>query len=340
MIGYRSVIAISAATIFTAAAHAQSVEPFYKGKVVSVYVGSSAGGANDLYTRLLAKHMGRYLDGNPTLVVRNMPGAGSRKLASYIFSAALSDGTEFGLVDRNIFTEWLLLSDKTNLVDPRSLTWIGSPSQETLTCVSWRNSSVQSLDDLKTKPFMIGSTGAMSGESLAANILNATIGARVKTVIGYPGGAEMNLAMQRGETDGRCGLGWGAIKAGYQRWIEQGDMKVLIQTALESHPEITDIPVLGSLVKDNSLKQALTLLLADQRIGRPIIAPPKISANRKAELQVAFDKTIRDPEFLKDANAGNMEIRPVGAPYIMSLLKSIFELPESTVMMARKIANY
>jgi len=344
--GYHSVCrgaalaAIAVMALGAGGTAAAADEPFYKGKNVSVFVGASPGGTNDLATRLIAKHMAKHIDGHPVLVVKNMPGAGSRKLASYIFSVAPKDGTEFGMVDRNVFTEWLLQADKTNLVDPRQLTWIGSPVQETLTCVTWRTSQVQSLDDLKNKPFVIGSTGAASGEVLAANILNATIGAKIKPIHGYPGGSEMNLAMQRGEADGRCGLGWGAIKAGYRNWIASGDMKVLIQMSLEGHPDLKEVPVLADLVTDPDVKQTLYLLLADQRVGRPMIAPPGISEARKAELRKALVDTFSDPAFLTEAEASNYEIRPITGEAITDLLNTLFAMPQSVVERARKIAAY
>lgn len=343
--GHRSVrrnasAAIAAILVAAWSGAALAEDAFYKGKSVSVFVGASPGGTNDLATRLIAKHMAKHIDGHPVLVVKNMPGAGSRKLASYIFSVAPKDGTEFGTVDRNVFTEWLLQSDKTNLVDPRQLTWLGSPVQETLTCVSWRTSQVQSLGDLKAKPFVIGSTGAASGEVLAANILNATIGAKIKPIHGYPGGSEMNLAMQRGEADGRCGLGWGAIKAGYRNWITSGDMKVLIQMSLEGHPDLKDVPVLADLVTDADVKQTLYLLLADQRVGRPMIAPPGISDVRKAELRKALADTFSDTAFLAEAEASNYEIRPISGEAITDLLTTLFAMPDAVVERARRIAAY
>ena len=326
--------------ISVAVQQAMAAEPFYKGKTLTVHVGGSAGGTNDLTTRLIAKHIGRLLEGQPTVVVKNMPGAGTRKLASYIFNVAPKDGTEIGLVDRNVFTDWLLQNDKTNLVDPRQMTWLGSPVTETLTCVSWRSSPVQSLADLKAKPFTIGSTGASSGETLSANVLNVSIGAKVKAITGYPGGAEMNLAMQRGETDGRCGLGWGAIKAGYRQWITAGDMKVLIQLSLQSHPELPDAPNMGDLVTDPNLRSVLSLLFADQKVGRPLIAPPDIPESRKSELRKAVADTVKDPEFLAEAQSLNYEVIPVTGQAITELLASLFALPPTVVEQARKIANY
>jgi tripartite-type tricarboxylate transporter receptor subunit TctC len=332
--------AVMAAAAMFACGGADAADGFYKGKAVSVYVGASPGGTNDLATRLIVKHLPKHVDGRPTMVVKNMPGAGSRKLAAYLYSHAPKDGTEFGTVDRNVFTDWLLQTDKTNLVDPRELTWLGSPVQETLTCVSWKTSPVQSLDDLKSKPFVIGSTGAASGETLHANILNTYLGAKVKTISGYPGGSEMNLAMQRGETDGRCGLGWGAIKAGYFGWVEAKDMKVLIQNALESHPELEGVPVLADLVSDGPDKQALTLLLADQKVGRPMIGPAGLPTARRDELRKALDDTFKDPEFLSEAAASKYEIRPIGGEAITKLLDSLFAIPQPVVERAQKIANY
>ena len=339
----RRIAALAATALATAcltSGPVNAADPFYKGKTVTAYVGASPGGANDLTIRLVVKHMAEHLDGHPLIVVKNMPGAGSRKLASYMFSVSPKDGSEIAMVDRNVFTDWLLQKDKTNLVDPRQLTWIGSPVQETLTCVSWHTSAVQGLDDLKTKPFIIGSTGASSGEVLAANELNAYIGAKVKTITGYPGGSEMNLAMQRGEADGRCGLGWGAIKASYSNWLNSGEMKILIQLSLEGHPELKDVPVLGQLAEDQSAKQALVLLLADQKVGRPIVAPTGISNVRRDELSKGLDDTLRDSAFLAEAQAQKYDIRPISGAEITKLLASLFALPPEVVERAQQVANY
>jgi tripartite-type tricarboxylate transporter receptor subunit TctC len=319
--------------------YARAKETSFAGKTVSVFVGFTPGGTNDLYTRLMARHIGKSLGGNPSVVVKNMPGAGSRKLALYLQTVAPKDGTEFGNIDRSIFSEWLMQNDKTNLVDPRNLTWIGSPAQETLTCVLWHTSKIKSLDDIRTKPFIIGSVGVTSGETLAANMLNATIGTKIKTVAGYPGGAELNLAMQRGETDGRCGYGWGSIKGGIFSQVKSGEVKVVLQIALDSHPELNDVPTLGDLVKDEQTKKLLSLLLADQRVGRPLVAPPNLETGRKLELENAFNNLMLDPDFIAEAKKLNYEVLPITGDELEILLSGLFRTDPSIVEKAQMILN-
>jgi tripartite-type tricarboxylate transporter receptor subunit TctC len=314
-------------------------ESSFAGKTVSVLVGFTPGGTNDLYTRLMARHIGKSLGGNPLVIVKNMPGAGSRKLALYLQTVAPKDGTEIGNVDRSIFAEWLMQRDKTNLVDPRKLTWIGSPAQETLTCITWHTAKVTTLDDIRSKPFIIGSVGVTSGETLAANILNSTIGTQIKTVSGYPGGAELNLAMQRGETDGRCGYGWGSIKGGILHQVKSGEVKVVLQIALESHPELNHVPTLGSLVQDEQTKKLLSLLLADQRVGRPLVAPQDLVQGRKEELQKAFNKMMLDKEFLAEAAKLNYEVLPITGVELETLLAGLFATDVSVIEKAQSIAS-
>lgn len=307
-----------------------------------LHIGASPGGTNDIWARVITRHMPRNLKGEPLAISKNMPGAGGRKLAFYLESQAPKDGTEFGVVNRSLFTEALLRTDNQDVVDFKKLTVVGSPGAEILTCVSWHTAPVQSLDDMKRMPFIIGATGGGSaaGEVLAANIVNAYLGTQIKAIGGYPGGSEMTLAMQRGETHGRCAMGWAGIKVTSMAMIEKKEMKVLLQTALEAHADLPHVPVLYDMVQDETAKQALYLLLVDQKVGRPFIAPPGLPSGRTQELRQGFFATLNDPAFRAEAAKLNLEVAPIPGAEIDAMLEKLARTPQAALDHARKVAAY
>lgn len=314
-----------------------AADDYYKGKTVSLYVGSSAGGTNDITTRLVGAHIGPHLGGDPTIVIKNMPGAGSRKLAAYLYSVAPKDGTEFGNVERPISTEALLDAKVNNPFDVLKLTWLGSPMQETLVCVVWHTAKVQSVRDLLTKEFVVATPSSAGGEAMIAGVMNSLVGARLRGISGYPGGAEMNLAMQRGEVDGRCGLGWGAIQANYAQWLTDKQMKVLVQFAVEKLPGLPDVPSVYDMLKSDDDRRVLDLILAAQKLGRPFVAPPDLPADRKAALREAFDKTFRDPAFVAGAQRLKIDLQPLSGADIDSILQRAYATPPPIVARAAKL---
>ena len=322
-------MALFIALFFTA--HGARADDFYKGKTVTAYVGYDPGGTNDIVTRLVAAHIGHHMSGNPTVVVKNMPGAASRKLTAHIFARAAKDGTEFGNIDRAVSTEALLDPSAKNPFEVLELTWIGSPSQETLICVSWHTSKVQSVADILSREYLVASPGSPSGEQMIANVLNALLGAKVRAISGYPGGNEMNLAMQRGEVDGRCGMGWGAVKVTSADLITSKQLKVLIQTSIDKHPDLLDVPNAYDMVKTDSDRQALALLFASQKVGRPFIAPPNMPADRKAALRKAFDDTMTDPAFIAGAVKIKLDLQPITGEQLERILKTAYATPQAII---------
>lgn len=308
-----------------------SADDYYKGKTVTVYVGYDPGGTNDIVTRLVAAHLGPHMGGDPSVVVKNMPGAATRKLAAHIYARAAKDGTEFGNIDRALATESLLDPSAKNPFDVLALTWVGSPSQETLVCVSWHTSKVQSVEDIMSKEYLVASPGSPSGEQMIANVLTVLLGAKVRAISGYPGGSAMNLAMQRGEVDGRCGMGWGAIKATSLDQIQSKELKVLLQTAMDKHPDLPDVPNVYDMVKNESDRQALALLFASQKVGRPFIAPPDMPADRKAALRKAFDDTMADANFIAGAAKLKIDLQPITGEELERIIKAAYATPAAVI---------
>lgn len=316
-----------------------AADDYYKGKTVTLYVGSSAGGTNDITTRLVGAHIGAHLGGDPTIVVKNMPGAGSRKLAAYLYTVAPKDGTEFGNVERPISTEGLLDPKVKNPFDVLKLTWIGSPMQETLVCVVWHSAKVQTVPDLLNKEFVVATPSSSGGEAMIAGVLNSLVGAHLRSISGYPGGAEMNLAMQRGEVDGRCGLGWGAIQANYSQWLRDKQMKVLVQFAVEKLPDLAEVPSVYDMLKSDDDRKVLDLILAAQKLGRPFVAPPDLPEDRKIALRAAFEKTLRDPAFVAGAQRQKIDLQPLSGAEIEQILRRAYATPPPIVARATKLGE-
>ncbi|MEA2978916.1 MAG: hypothetical protein QOF09_739, partial [Alphaproteobacteria bacterium] len=198
-------------------AHAQSVEEFYRGRSITILVGFTAGGGYDLYARLLGRHMGRHIPGNPTIVVQNMPGAGSMKAAQFVYGIAAKDGLTLATVSRGVVTDPLLSGAN---IDPTKLTWLGTITSETSVCATWKTSPVKAWPDMFAREFSLGGSAVGADPDTFALILRNVFGAKVKLVTGYPGGNDINLAMERQEVDGRCGWSWTSLKS-QKTWLPQ-----------------------------------------------------------------------------------------------------------------------
>jgi tripartite-type tricarboxylate transporter receptor subunit TctC len=318
---------------------AQASDGFYKGKTVSMYFGATVGGAHHGYATLIGKHLGKHLPGNPTVVVKSMPGGGSRTLANYLSFKAAKDGTEFGHIDRNLLLDPLLFPERNATVNPKQLNWIGSPSAETMLCVTWHTSAVQSVANLKTNKFIIPSLGTDSSDIVSANLMNELLGANVHVVRGYPGGNEMNLAMERGEVDGRCAWGWNSIRATRMDWIARKEMKLLVQFSLASHPELKQVPTMGELMSNQNDRDLLALMFANQKAGRPYTAPAGVPAAQVAMLREGFAQTLADPALLDEAKRMKLDIDLVSGQDIDDIVKVIFGSRPEVIERAKRFSQ-
>jgi tripartite-type tricarboxylate transporter receptor subunit TctC len=318
-------IATAVALVLTSSAHAQSVEEFYRGKTVTILVGFTAGGGYDLYARLLGRHIGRHIPGNPTVVVQNMPGAGSMKATQYVYGVASKDGLTLATVSRGMVTEPLL--NAANF-DPTKLTWLGTITSETSVCATWKTSAVKTWDDMFKREFSLGGSAVGADPDTFALIMRNVFGAKVKLVTGYPGGNDINLAMERQEVDGRCGWSWTSLKS-QKQWLPQ--VNLLVQFNLEKNPDLPDVPVALDRAPDNEQRQVLRLLVAGQYVGRPFFTSPDIPPERKAALRAAFDATMKDQQFLDEAAKADLEISPISAGPIDAFLAELYRTPKAVV---------
>ena len=326
----RICLAVSIAALLATAAHAQTVEEFYKGKNVNLIIGYSVGGGYDLYGRLVSRHIGKHIPGRPAVVPQNMTGAGSLRAAQYIYSVAPKDGTTFGTFGRTIATT-PLLTPATAQFDGTKFTWLGSVTNEVSTCVTWHTSPVKTWNDILTKEIAMGGEGPGADPDVYTLLYKNVFGAKMKLVAGYHGTNDVTLAMERGEVDGLCGLSWSTMKARHQQWMNEKKLNVIIQAALRKQPELADVPLASDLTQDREKLQILKLFLASQETARPFAAPPDIPADRKAALIRAFDATMKDPEFLAEAQKLNMDINPLNAKGVDDIVAELYATPKAVL---------
>ncbi len=314
---------------------ADEVANFYRGKNITVYVGSSVGGGYDQYARLLMRHMVKHIPGNPNMIGSNMQGGGSIRATNFLFNAAPRDGLHLAAVQRGIAFEPLFGAEGAQY-DATKFNWIGSSNQEVSVTVAWHDKGFKTIDDARQREMVIGASGAAGADAIYATAMNELLGTKFKTVTGYPG-AQINLAIERGELDGRTGWSWSSIKSSHPSWIAEKKINLLVQLALEKHPELPDVPLVMDIARSNADRQVLEVLLSSQIMGRPYIAPPGVPAGRVEALRTAFDATMKDEDFLADAKKQKMEIDPVSGAAIEKIIARVYGAPKDVIDRANAI---
>jgi tripartite-type tricarboxylate transporter receptor subunit TctC len=262
------------------------------------------------------------------VVAQNMPGAGSLKAAQNVYSVVPKDGLTLATVSRSVLTDPLLIG---SAIDPVKLSWLGTITNETSVCATWKTSAVKTWDDMFKREFTLGSSAVGDDTAGFALIMRNVFGAKVKLVTGYPGGNDVNLAMQRQEVDGRCGWSWTSLKS-QKQWLP--NINLLVQFNLERNPDLPNVPMALERAKDDQQRQVLRLLIAPQYVGRPFFSSPDIPPERKAALRAAFDETMKDPEFLAEAAKADMEISPVSGAKIDAFIAALYKTPQDVVKKA------
>ena len=325
-----------AATVLSGSAQAQTVADFYRGKSLTMLIGYSSGGGYDISARVLSKHMGRHIPGGPTIVPQNMPGAGSLRVANFLYNAAPKDGTTLGMIGRGLAVEPLIGASPTQY-DGRKFTWLGSGSDQVSLCVTWHSSQVKTWDDMRAKSFTVAGEGSGSDPDMFATMLRNLMGVKLKLVSGYPGGPEMNLAMERGEVDGRCGWSWTSIKITRAEWVADKRVNLVLQMALKKNPEIPQVPLIMDLASNDRERQILKLVLSRQQMGWPFLAPPDIPADRAQALRQAFDATMKDPEFTAEAKQRQLEVNPMSGAEIDKLVGELYQTPPDVIAATKTV---
>ena len=332
----RIVVAAVAVTLLLAPpACADDVADFYKGKTLSLFVGYPPGGAYDVYGRLIGKHLGRHIPGQPQVIVRNKPGAASLNLVSELYNVLPRDGSVIGMFARSVAIDRLLGREGANF-NPVELNWIGSANNEVSICAVWHGAGVRSIEDFLARPLIFAANAPGSESDVFPRILNKLVGTNFKVVPGYPGVNDLSLAMERGETEGRCGWTWSAVKAAKADWIAENKIYIALQFATGKHPELPDVPLVTELARSERERAALDLILSQLAMGRPFATPPGVPAERVAALRGAFARTIADAEFLAEAERLKLEIKLVDGETLQGMVARMFRAPPDVIDAARQ----
>jgi tripartite-type tricarboxylate transporter receptor subunit TctC len=320
------------------AAAQDAVADFYRGKQLTIMVGFGPGGSASLYAQALAHHMGRHLPGNPGLIVQHAPGAGGLVVANTIYNTAPRDGSVFAITGRAFALEPLLSSQRVKF-DPRRFGWLGTANVEYTTCLAWHTAPVKTLQDLMSQELIVGGSGTDTTEVIWPKAANKLVGTKIKFVTGYAGSSEINLAMERGEVQGNCGLGWMIVKLRKAEWLRDKKINILFQMAVDKHPDLADVPSIIDYARTPADRQVFELLFAPQEMGRPFFAPPGLPPERLRALRVAFEQTLKDPLFLAEAEKLGVEIQHRGGETIDALLEKIYSWPKDVIERAKHIAE-
>ena len=338
IIGFGALIAVLASATAGAAGAAGDppVDAFYRGRTVTIEIGFGVGGGYDAHGRLLARYLGKYIPGNPAVIAQNMPGAGSLRAANYLYNAAPKDGTTLGVFARGMAMEPLIGAGNAKF-DSRKFGWLGSSTNEVSICATSEHSKVKSWDDALRMPFTVAGEGSATDPDIFSIMLRNVFGARLRLVSGYPGGADITLALERGEVDGRCGWTWSSVRLQRPDWIGTTKINVLVQLAMKKSPELPDVPLIMDLATTERQRRIVATILGRQPMGRPLVAPPGIPPERKEALRAAFDATMADPDFVAEAIMRSLEVNPVKGAEIDKLVADLYATPPEIIAEAKAI---
>jgi tripartite-type tricarboxylate transporter receptor subunit TctC len=305
---------------------AQDVASFYHGKQITLIIGFGPGGGYDLYTRMLGRFIGAHIPGNPTIVPQNMPGAGSRSAANWLYKVAPQDGTVIACLGQATPTDQALGQPGVQF-DAGKFNWIGNLSLVNNFLFVSAASGVSTFAQAKTKQLAIGVTGASSPSVLYPQVSNNLLGSKFKIIAGYPGGGDINIAVERREIDGRGSDSWASMKTTHPDWLRDHTINILFQVGPRREPDLPDVPLWTDLAENDDQRQVLALLSGDVSVGRPILTAPNVPAERVKALRQAFADTLRDPQFIEAARQANMEINPMQGEELQQVVEKIVTSP-------------
>jgi tripartite-type tricarboxylate transporter receptor subunit TctC len=327
-----------AAATWPVSTRAQAVEEFYKGKSVTMLVGSGAGGGYDTYARIFARHMARYIPGNPTIIAKNMPAAAGLAAANTLYTTADKDGSTIAAFTNGAAME-PLFGNASARYDAQKFNWLGSIGKLQNVCATWHQSSIKTIAAARAREVIVAAAGATSNTAIVPKTLNALIDTKFKVIAGYDTGAGLTLSIERGEAEGICGLSWSTMKASRPHWIRDKLLNVIVQMGLQKLPDLPEVPSALDLVTDAENKRVLELILIRQEAGRPFAAPPGVPSDRLAALRRAFDATLGDAEFRSDAAKAQLEIEPLTGNEIDNLLATAYSTPKPIVHKAAALVE-
>ncbi len=325
----------------SAPTQAQTVEAFYTGKQISLIIGNAAGSGYDVIGRMVGRHMGKYIPGNPKLVPQNMNGAGGITAANHVASIAAKDGSVIGLVNREaIFDPLFSGAESKASYDPRKFIWLGTPNQEIGMAYAMTARGVKTIEDAMQRELVVAAAGATSGSAVFPRLLNALIGTKFKIVTGYPGSMDGLLAMERGEADARVTSGWaGPETTAGMELVKQGKVVLLLQIGITKDPRYPDVRSIMEFARTDDQRTLMELLFAGQALGRPFFAATEVPADRSAALQAAFMRTMEDPEFKREAEEQKIDLSPLDGAAMLKTIERVYATPKPLLEQAIKISS-
>jgi tripartite-type tricarboxylate transporter receptor subunit TctC len=338
MTGHRIALVAAVILLWPNAASAQTVEAFYRSRSITMLIGSGAGGGYDTYARIFARHMAKHIPGNPTIIAKNMPAAAGLAAAGTLYTTADKDGATIAAFTNGSAMD-PLLGNASARYDAQKFNWLGSIGKLQNVCATWHLSPVKTIEAARAREVIVAAAGATSNTAIVPKALNALIGTKFKVIAGYDTGAGLTLAVERGEAEGICGLSWSTMKASRPHWIKDRLLNIIVQMGLEKLAELPDVPSALELVGDPQSRQVLELILIRQEAGRPFAAPPGVPAERIAALRRAFEATLGDAEFRADAEKAQLEIEPLTAGEVETLLAKAYGAPRAIVQRAAALVE-
>jgi tripartite-type tricarboxylate transporter receptor subunit TctC len=316
---------------------ADPIADFYAGRTLTMIVSTSAAGGYDTLARAIARHLGAHIPGNPTVIVRNMPGAGGLTATNYLYAAAERDGSVIGLIQNNPPFEPLFGAAAARF-DPRQFNWLGTPSVETAMVLVWHTVPVFSVDDLRRRDTVMGASGANSTPAFYARLINATLGTRMKIIPGYPGQNDAFAAMERGELDGYPSVFYSALSSTRPRWLADGTARAVLQYGPARLAALGEVPFAPDLVDDAADRLLLQAAFAPLSIGRPLLAPPDIDAGRVGALRHALAETFADPDFVAESEKIGLSLNdPRSGDELSRVIERAYQTPPQIVERLRKL---
>jgi tripartite-type tricarboxylate transporter receptor subunit TctC len=312
------------------AASAETVAEFYSRTPIRMVISADPGGSYDSDSRLVARHLGAHIPGNPKIVPENMPGASGRIAASYLYNVAPRDGSVISVLQQSVPMAQAV-GEKGVQYDAGRLNWIGSPVRPDEVLVVWYTTGIHTIDEVKTRRVVLGATSPTGMNYVYPKLANEILGAKFKIVTGYAGATHINLALERGEVEGRGSNPWAEWKTERPEWVKDHKIIPLIQMALVKHPDLPDVPLLMDLAPNADARSVFELLSITGAMGRPLLTAPGVPPERVAALRKAFDEMVQDPDFLADAAGMRREIWPIKGEELQSLARKALDAPRSAI---------
>jgi tripartite-type tricarboxylate transporter receptor subunit TctC len=326
---------IAATAIGANPANSAGVADFYKGKSISLVIGFPPGGGYNAYARTIGGHISRHIPGNPSIIVRNMPGASSLRAANYIYNSAPRNGRAIGAFSAGtVFSP--LFGNKKARFETAKFTWIGNVEKSIGTCAVWHTSGIKSIKDIIGRPSIFGASGATGVLSEYPRAMNTLIGARAQVIHGYAGGTGVLLAMQRGEVHGSCAMALSTLKSVRRGDWESGRLIVLVQVGIDKQPELKGVPHIYDFATSDEDRKVMEVIFGRQALGRPLAAPPAVPADRTKALRKAFMATMTDPAFLKEVKRRKLSVAPMSGEEVDKLIATFYSYPKNVIARASK----